>query len=330
MIFPLIKGNRQTALRSKDEIIISESLARKFFGDDWKNNPDIIGQTFSLSDQDNFKLAGVSKDVDAGSSIRFDVLLPIEYYLQDEQSNRWNSNNYHTYLLLKKGSDANAFGKKIENQLHSYLPETNALLQLQPFSKQYLYSSFDFQTDWGYRSNIKYIRIFSGVGLLLLLIACINFVNLSTARSLKRALEVGVRKVTGASKRQLVAQFLVESVLVASIAGIAASLLIKSVQPYLLNLVGYELNIDFTSLSFVTLFLSLHPDHRHYCRFISCIYSLGFQTHYCLKEQKQWNIRQAFPAGTGHFSVCNICYADHLYHFYVPAADFHPAKRSRL
>ncbi len=253
--FQLVKGNPKTALRSIDDIIISESMARKFFGNEWKQNPNLIGQPFTLNNQDNFKLAGVASDIGTNSSIQFEVLLPIEYLFQsDKFSNKWNSNNYHTYLQLKKGTDPALFGKKIENQLRVYLPETKDLLQLQPLSEQYLRSTFDFQTDWGMRSNIKYIHIFSGVGLLLLIIACINFINLSTARSLKRSLEVGVRKVTGASRSQLVSQFLIESTLVACLAGIIAVLLIKAIQPFLLDLTGYTLQLNISSLSFLVLF----------------------------------------------------------------------------
>jgi putative ABC transport system permease protein len=253
--FTLLKGNPKTALGRPDEIIISESMARKFFGNNWNENPNLIGQPFTLNNQDNFKLAGIVKDIKPNSSIQFDVLLPLEYLFQtDNNSNKWNSNNYHTYIQLKKGTVAKAFAAKTEKQLQTYLPQTNALLQLQPLQKQYLYSKFDFQTDWGLRSNITYINIFSGVGILLLIIACINFINLSTARSLKRSLEVGVRKVTGATRKQLVSQFLIESILVALISGVIAVVVIKFIQPLLFQLTGYSLELDLSSLSFLVLF----------------------------------------------------------------------------
>ena len=105
-------------------------------------------------------------------------------------------------------------------------------------SEQYLYSKFDFFTDWGNRSDIKYVRIFGGVGLLLLLIACVNFINLATARSAKRAVEVGVRKVTGASRRQLSFQFLSESLLTVAIAAAIAVLMVKLAQPFMAQLIG--------------------------------------------------------------------------------------------
>ncbi len=253
--FPLLKGNPKTALLSSHEIIISESLAIKYFGKKWRQNANILGQTFRLNGQDDFILAGIAKDVPVNSSIQFEVLLPISYLFKtDEWSNKWNSNNYHTYLLLNSDADAKALEGKLGDKLTVYNPETKDKMELQSLKDQYLKSAFDFQTDWGKRSNIRYIQIFSGVGLLLLIIACINFINLSTARSLKRSVEVGVRKVTGASRSQLILQFLVESVIVALISGVLAILIINAAQPFLYKLSGYSLNFQLSGLFFIGLF----------------------------------------------------------------------------
>ena len=255
--FPLSKGNIQTALLSPNEIVISESLAEKYFGKDWANKPDLIGQTFRLNNQTDFKLAAIAKQVPENSSIQFDVLLPLLYLFEsDEFSNKWNSNNYHTYLQLNPSANKAIFEKKIEKKLSAYNPDTKDLMQLQPLQAQYLYSTFDFSTDWGKRSNIKYIQIFTGVGILLFLIACINFINLSTARSLKRSMEVGVRKVNGATRSQLIFQFLIETTLMALIAGFISLIIIKIVQPYIQDLTGQIIQIDFSDISFVVLFFS--------------------------------------------------------------------------
>ena len=255
--FSLIKGNPATALQSPDQIIITEKIAIKYFGKSWQNNPALIGQVFRLNNETDFKLAGVAKDPPQNSSIQFDILLPLAYlFASDEWSNKWNSNNYHTYLQLKAGTDVGAFKKKIENRLHVYNAETKDLLQLQPLKEQYLYSNFDFHTDWGKRSNIKYVQIFSGVGLLLLIIACVNFINLSTARSLKRSMEVGVRKVNGASRRQLILQFLSESILIAFLSALFSIFIIKLVQPYIETITGKAIAINITSPLFITFFLS--------------------------------------------------------------------------
>ena len=253
--FDLIKGNPKTALKSPDEIVITESVAEQYFGKNWENDPAILNQIFRLNDEADFKLAGIAKNLPENSSIQFNILLPLSYLFKiDNGSNKWNSNNYHTYLLLKPGTDVKVFEKKLERQLNTYNPETKDVMLLQPFKDQYLHSEFDFQTDWGKRSDIKYINIFTGVGLLLLIIACVNFINLSTARSLKRSVEVGVRKVTGASRRQLVLQFLSESVLITFIAGITAVFIIKAAQPFLRSIMGDETGINFPEPVFIYFF----------------------------------------------------------------------------
>ena len=254
--FPFLKGNAETALQSPDEIVITEHTAAKYFGKDWYNNPALLGQTFRLNNEVDYKLAGVVKDPPLNSSIRFNILLPLSYLFKtDEWSNKWNSNNYHTYLQLKPGTDINAFAKKIEHKLHDYNSTSNDLLYLQPLKAQYLYSSFDFHTDWGKRSNIKYVKIFASVGLLLLIIACVNFINLSTARSLKRAMEVGVRKVNGASRKQLIIQFLVESVLITILAGFASIMILKLTEPFLQSITGNAIGIHFSGTLFISFFL---------------------------------------------------------------------------
>jgi predicted permease len=254
--FPLVKGNINTALLSPDEIVITENVAEKYFGKDWRMNPAILGQTFRLNNEADFKLVGIAKNAPANSSIQFDILLPVTFLFKtDEWSFKWNSNNYHTYVQLKPGTDISLFQKKIEKQLHKYNADTNDQLLLQPLAKQYLYSSFDFETDWGKRSNIKYIKIFAAVGLLLLIIACVNFINLSTARSLKRSMEVGIRKVNGASRTQLISQFLSESLLLAFIAGLFAVVIISATKYLLRPLTGDMLDNIFSQPVFITFFL---------------------------------------------------------------------------
>ncbi len=251
--FQLLKGNPATALQSPGDILLSESACERYFGKDWRYNEAILGQSFKMNDDAIFTLAGVVKDVPENSSIKFDILLPLAWLFKtDEWANKWNSNNFHSYIAMKPGTNMAAFQQKIATQLSKYT-ETKDLLQLQPLKAQYLYSNFDFKTDWGKRSNIKYIRIFTAVGLLLLIVACVNFVNLSTARSLKRAMEVGVKKVNGCTRWQLVTQFLGESVLVTIIAGAAALVIIKFVQPSLEKLTGTPVNIDYSTPLFITI-----------------------------------------------------------------------------
>ncbi len=255
--FPLLLGDSKTALQSVDDLVITERIAEKYFGADWRSNPSILGQIFTLNNEHPFKIAGIAQNPPETSSIQFDVLLPLPFLLKiDEWSNKWGSNSYHTYLQLNPDTDVSAFSEKMKNQLHVYNPKTEDLMQLQPFKAQYLYSKFDFKTDWGKRGNIKYVNIFAGVGLLLLLIACVNFVNLSTARSLKRSVEVGVRKANGASRKQLMVQFLCESFLMTAMAGGLALYMVEGLTSVIEILTGETLNIHFLQPSFLALFLS--------------------------------------------------------------------------
>ncbi len=261
--FELLKGNATAVLQSPGDIVLTETTCEKYFGKDWRNNDAILGQSFTMGN-DVFTLAGVVKDPPQNSSIRFNVLLPLTWlFATDEWANKWNSNNFHTYVQLQPATNAMAFQQKIEKQLKKYSGQGD-LLQLQPLKDQYLYSNFDFKTDWGKRSDIKYIRIFTAVGLLLLIVACVNFINLSTARSLKRAMEVGVRKVTGSTRQQLVWQFLGESVLITTISGIAAMLMVKLVQPSLETITGAPINTHFSSPFFIIVFFS-------FILFIGCL-----------------------------------------------------------
>ncbi len=254
--FPLLKGDSKTALQSFDDIVITERMAEKYFGSDWRNNPSVVGQIFTLNNEHIFKVAGIAQNPPENSSIQFDVLLPVPFLLKiDEWANKWGGNSFHTYVQLKTGTDVAAFSEKIKNQLHVYNAKTEDLMQLQPLKAQYLYSKFDFQTDWGKRSNIKYVKIFAGVGLLLLLIACVNFINLSTARSLKRSLEVGVRKVNGASRKQLIFQFLCESFLMALIAGVIAVIILQLLNSAIQILTDKAIVLEFSSALFGAAFL---------------------------------------------------------------------------
>lgn len=254
--FKVILGNPSKALNNPDDIVITESIANKFFGKDWRSSTAILGQTFQLNKKDNFRLVAVVEDVPEFSSIEFKVLLPIQHLFNtDEWAYRWGSNNFHTYIQIKPGTDFAAFGKKIKSQLIKYNPKTEDLLFLQPLSQQYLYSDFAFNTDWGKRSDIKYIKIFSWVGILLLIITCVNFINLSTARAIKRSLEVGVRKVTGASRPQLIFQFLTESIVLSVLAGAFGMIILQMLRPFIKELTGVSIDAGLNSWFILPLFI---------------------------------------------------------------------------
>ncbi|HTL10153.1 MAG TPA: ABC transporter permease, partial [Chitinophagaceae bacterium] len=240
--FKMIKGNPQTALAQPNEIVITEATAEKYFGANWASKSSIIGQVLKLNNEASFILAGVVKNLPAQSSFQFDILLPLSYlFATDSWSMKWNSNNYHTYLLLKPGTSQGMLQQKMAGLLANYVNGSKDQLRLQPLEEQYLQSSFDFMTDWGKRSNINYVKIFSGIGLLLLLIACVNFINLSTARAVKRSMEVGIRKVNGASRQQLLRQFLGESLIMTCMSAVLAILIINIASPWLTAITGFAI-----------------------------------------------------------------------------------------
>ena len=245
--FPLVAGTRN-ALGSPNDVVISETVAARLFGDNWARLG-IVGKPLRFDKETTFTLAGVAKNPPVQSQIQFDVLLPYKWQEKtDAWSQKWNNTNYHTYILLKDNQagtpiDLAAFTNKLGRHLKRYTPETEDVLYLQPLRDVYLRSKFDFESDWGIRGDILYVRIFLTVGLIVLLIAVVNFINLATARAAQRAREVGVRKTVGASRLGLVGQFLGESLLMTSLAVLASVLLVQSLLPAFNTLSGKMLTL---------------------------------------------------------------------------------------
>ncbi|WP_246859510.1 ABC transporter permease [Spirosoma sp. KCTC 42546] len=261
--FPLVRGNVNKVFQSPNEVIISESMAERFFGKNWSKAP-IVGKPFSLNKDQILTLVGVVKNPPAYSQLQFDVLLPFNYLIRnDEWSMKWNSNSYHTYIRLRPETNPVAFDEKIRLQLKRYADKNDAVLSLQPLRDVYLNSKFDFQSDWGKRSDILYVRIFLTVGLIVLLIAVVNFINLATARASQRAREVGVRKTVGAQRSSLIVQFLGESLLMTSIAIAGSLLLMQAFLPVFNTLTDKNLQLPYQEpyfwavLTAITLIVSL-------------------------------------------------------------------------
>ena len=255
--FPLVLGNVNKVFLSPDEIIISESMAERFFGKNWTKTA-ILGKPFNLNNDHTLTLAGVVKNPPEHSHLQFDVLLPFRYLEQnDEWSMKWNSNSYHTYVRLRPETNLASFDEKIQLHLKRYADRNDAILSLQPLRDIYLKSNFDFQSDWGKRSNILYVRIFLTVGLIVLLIAIVNFINLATARASQRAREVGVRKTIGAQQSSLIVQFLGESFLLTTIAVAGALLLIQTLLPLFNSLADKNLNLPYQDVRFWGILLGL-------------------------------------------------------------------------
>ena len=249
--FPLVRGNVATALTRPDELLMTETTARKYFGSNWQMNPTVIGTVLRLNNERDYRVVGVLKDLPVNSHMQFDMLLSFRNVeLFDKWGYAWNSNGYHTYAQLRPGTDVTAFDQKLRGQYIRYNPNTETTLSLQPLSDIHLYSNFAFNTDWGKHSSILYVRLFGAVGLIVLLIACINFINLATARSTRRAREVGVRKTVGAYRRHLIFQFLGESFLLTGLAVLMALLVADGLMPVFNKISGKSLTLDYTTAPF--------------------------------------------------------------------------------
>ncbi|HXB95899.1 MAG TPA: ABC transporter permease, partial [Puia sp.] len=205
-----IEGNPNTALVEPKSMVITQSIAQQFFG----NKHDIVGQTLQEANGDIYKITGVIRDIPANSHFRFNILIS-NSTLPKNFANNWGGFFMSTYVLLHPHTNAAAFEKKLlemyDKHMAAIFAKFNVKIhyEVQPITSIHLHSNFDGEPeDVG---SMSYIYIFSAVALFMLLIACINYMNLTTARSARRGKEIGVRKVTGSTRGQLVAQFLIES-----------------------------------------------------------------------------------------------------------------------
>jgi putative ABC transport system permease protein len=238
--FNLVKGNPSKPFTDDHSVVITQKVADKFFGD-----KDPIGKVIMADNKQNFTVSGVINDFPKNSTMQYDMIMPISLHFKamlaqkNDMSNNFSFLNYQTYLLLKPGSDINKLTKQIR-QIHlNHKPEdTDAEYLLLPLSKMHLYNA-----DLSDR-GITTVRIFIIIALLTLIIACINYVNLSTARSMLRSKEISMRKIIGAGKAQLFIQFIVETALLFLLAAILAIGLIFVIMPVFNQISGKEMNFN--------------------------------------------------------------------------------------
>ncbi|CAL1520880.1 hypothetical protein MMC2321_04670 [Chitinophaga sp. MM2321] len=240
--FPLIAGDPHTALVQPNSIILSTTLAKRYFGTD-----NAIGKIIRLDNGSSLQVTAVMKEVPANSSMQFKFLLPFALTLkQNPWLERQGSFSIENYVLLKPATDLKKFAAKLRNIRQNSNPGTHDIVWLQPFEDIYLHSRFENGQVVGGR--IEYTRLFLITGLVVLIIACINFMNLSTAQASRRALEVGVRKAMGASRRSLVLQFTGEAVLMCVMAALTAGIAVYCLLPVFNNFTGKHIVIDIHSL----------------------------------------------------------------------------------
>lgn len=216
--FPMITGNPATALQDPDAMVVTQSMAKKLFGDKDPMNQSV------LIEHHRYKVTGVLKDLPTNSTLDFEFLLPWSFELINySEANDWSANIIKTYVQVKPGADETALDQEIKRTTIRHSHCTSEVF-LHPMSKWHLYS--DFLNGKPAGGRITTITLLAIIAVFILLVACINFMNLSTARSERRAKEVGIRKVSGAHRSMLISQFLGESLLMAALSAILALVLV--------------------------------------------------------------------------------------------------------
>ena len=250
--YTLLAGDKQTALQEPNSVIVSEKMAREQLG--VKDPQSLLGQMLVFdTDSLPYKITGVCKEPPGKSQLHFDLLISYISLYSNSGNNRFTAADYDftqpsfwQYIQLKKGADRTTVEQKFALLNTKYFPKSAAtgikeVFYLQPLQKAYLYSDFEYEI--GKTGNYRIVWSLLVIALFILVLAWMNYINLSTARSLERAKEVGVRKVTGASRLQLIKQFLTEALLVNIIAIIIAFILTELLQNKFNQLVNRELSI---------------------------------------------------------------------------------------
>lgn len=244
--FPLLVGDDATALAEMNSIVISRTMAEKYFGSNWKEKA--LGASLRVSDQYDLFVSGVFDDPGSNSSLKFSWLASVELFISGNPwVNNWGNGSFNVYFT----TDSEGNAREIEKRIHQAINENtkdndlagNETLIVHKFEDYYLYSTFENGVVAGGR--IGYVKIMSVIALLILIVACINFMNLATARSARRSKEVGLRKTMGAHRRGISSQFFLESMLYSFTAVLLSTLVVWLLLPYFNELVGKSLALDF-------------------------------------------------------------------------------------
>jgi putative ABC transport system permease protein len=247
--FPFIKGNANTAFKDAYSIVLTQSTAKALFG-----NEDAMNKTVRFDNANNLKITGIIKDVSNNSSVSFNYVVPSTYKYQTNPAvktdglSSFSNNNLQIFVKLKPGIPYAQVAPKIRNIEHTETGNINAMksyVTFQPIERWHLYSNYvNGQDTPGF---LQYVKMFTIIGAFVLLIACINFINLTTARSEKRAREVGVRKAVGSQRKDLIIQFLSEAFLLTAIAFIISLLFVQLALPAFNTLTKSHTNIPYSN-----------------------------------------------------------------------------------
>ncbi len=246
--YPLLQGKAETALKDPLDIAISEKMASDFFG----SAEEAIGKSIRYQNKKDLKVMAVFKNVTASSSLKFDYVLNWQTFLEENDwAKHWGNNGPNAYVMLKKGTNPIDFESKIKHFIDRYnKPEENFRtdLHIQKYGDRYLHSNFkDGELTGG---RIQYVKLFSVIAVFVLLIACINFMNLTTARSIKRGKEIGVRKVVGAARGPLIRQFIGEAMMIVSISFVLALIFVFLSLPLFNEITGKQIEVPISNIYF--------------------------------------------------------------------------------
>ena len=246
----LLYGDRENLLVNPNTIVLSETMAKKYFGN---QNP--VGEGLTLDNDQELTITGVYRDMPSNSTFQFDCLLNYEdWYLENDWAQEWGNNGPRTIAKLAQGTDIETLNEKIKGFIKGKNEGSHIDLFVYPFASRYLYGSFDNGVVSGGR--IEYVRLFIIVAVFILLIACINFMNLSTAKATKRAKEVGIRKSIGASQGSLIGQFIGESMIISFFSLFISILLVEAFLPLFNDLTEKSISVDYTNPLLLVIFIS--------------------------------------------------------------------------
>jgi predicted permease len=243
--YSFINGDPRTAFSEPFSIVLTEDLSEKCFVDE-----DPIGKILTIDNRRDFTVTGVIKNVPRNSHLKFDFLLSFKYWQQEfGWSSRWDDWSYYTYVLVQRNASIDEVNQEINNCYKKHRPERKTKFYLQSLTRIHLYSDFNF--DVAGNGDIRHVYIFTAIVLMIFIIACINFMNLSTARSASRAKEVGIRKVLGSKRMQLIRQFFSESILLVFISFLTSLILVELLLPIFSALSEKRLSVGYFDFRFI-------------------------------------------------------------------------------
>ena len=256
--YKLLQGNAVQVLEDKLSIVVSRDLAIKLFG----TEENAIGKTVEVQHDKSFHVTGVFEGTPATSSIQFEFVMSFEEYKDNNKwVLEWGNNGPSSFLVLREGASADDFSKKIKDYIKGKEKDSHVSLFLRKYSDQYLFGKFENGIQSGGR--IEYVELFSIIAVFILIIACINFMNLSTARASRKAKEVGIKKSIGAQRGSLIIQYISESMIIAFAALIIAWVVVWLFLPEFNVITGKKITLSFNDselilwLSGITLFTGL-------------------------------------------------------------------------